>query len=364
MPAARAQAREITMALDTRAEGQQPAVTFNYSSLDEDTRVLVEDAREKINLMHRRGVESAIEIGRQLIAVKAALPHGSFGLWIEAEFGWSAETAQRFMRVAEQFQNRQIDGFQPSALYALASGNVSDDIREEFIARAEAGERVTFTEVMERLNKLRAKTHKTKQEPTIAQYRARKKAYWALLDDLSGIRWRLTWLNKHGGLGEMAKRWGPSLRKLVASHIDELIEQLTTIRDELANAPCADVADQAYLSAELRASLREVDARERKKERLAREQARAEEKRAKQEAASTAASKRARTRRSSSAAATADAGATYADASAGDDVEASASDLDLDQRTDLDAADREYLAEMRSMVADEVEELARMYGEP
>jgi hypothetical protein len=56
-----------------------------------------------ISRRDRRTAEDIIEIGRDLIALKAKLPHGSFGAWLEKEFEFSEMHAQRFMRVAEKF---------------------------------------------------------------------------------------------------------------------------------------------------------------------------------------------------------------------------------------------------------------------
>lgn len=55
--------------------------------------------------------------------MKASLPHGSFLPWIVAEFGMSEATAQRFMKVADAFQDkaRTVRDLAPTALYALAS---------------------------------------------------------------------------------------------------------------------------------------------------------------------------------------------------------------------------------------------------
>jgi hypothetical protein len=128
--------------------------TFQYSSLDDDVRPRIEAATDRLRQLERRTGEAIIEIGRILLEVKDELGHGQFGAWINAEFGWSEPTAQRFMRVADVFQNRQIDGFQPSALYALASGNVAEPIREEFIERAEAGETIRHKDVKERISQM------------------------------------------------------------------------------------------------------------------------------------------------------------------------------------------------------------------
>jgi hypothetical protein len=130
----------------------QLAIGFDYAALDADTRALVTEARDRIKVLERTTGEAIIEIGRQLIAVKASLPHGQFEPWMEVEFGWSYDTARRFMKVATVFgEKTQIASFQPSALYALASGTVPDTIREEFIERADAGEPVRYQDVKRRL---------------------------------------------------------------------------------------------------------------------------------------------------------------------------------------------------------------------
>jgi hypothetical protein len=49
----------------------------------------------------RRTAEDVITIGQALIRQKAALPHGSFLPWIEAEFEMTDRTARRFMSVAD-----------------------------------------------------------------------------------------------------------------------------------------------------------------------------------------------------------------------------------------------------------------------
>lgn len=125
---------------------------FDYKHLDRDIRSRIIDATTRLHVLERKTGEQVLEIGRILIEVKAALGHGQFGAWLESEFGWTYESARRFMRVAEVFgENTQIVGFALSALYALASGTVSDEVRQEFIAKAEAGERVTHRDVKARI---------------------------------------------------------------------------------------------------------------------------------------------------------------------------------------------------------------------
>jgi hypothetical protein len=54
----------------------------------------------------RRTAEDIVAIGHALIRQKAALPHGSFLPWIEAEFAMTPRTAQNFMKVAEQYGSK------------------------------------------------------------------------------------------------------------------------------------------------------------------------------------------------------------------------------------------------------------------
>lgn len=71
-----------------------------------------------------------------------ALGHGNFLPWIEAEFGMSEDTAGRFMQVASRLADKIPHGaeFAPSVLYSLAAPNTPDEVREETLRRAAAGE--------------------------------------------------------------------------------------------------------------------------------------------------------------------------------------------------------------------------------
>lgn len=117
---------------------------FDYGSLDEGTRAEVQQRTTEIKALVRRSAQDIVDIGSKLIDVKERLGHGKFGEWLEAEFGWTDRTAQRFMQVADKFgKNRQIVGFAPSALYLLAAPSTPDEVREEAMRRAESGEAIT-----------------------------------------------------------------------------------------------------------------------------------------------------------------------------------------------------------------------------
>jgi len=135
----------------TPAELQTQPALFDYESLEPDVRADVQEATARLHELERRTSESIIEIGMHLLTVKAALPHGQFGDWLDVEFGWSQDTAGRFVAVAKRFgEIPQFAEFaSPSAMYALASGNVPESIRTYFIERAESGEPIRHKDVVD-----------------------------------------------------------------------------------------------------------------------------------------------------------------------------------------------------------------------
>lgn len=135
----------------------QQLVLFDYDALDKNSRTLVKQRTGEIRALMRKAAEDIVNIGLKLIEVKAALPHGAFSPWLEAEFEWTDRTAQRFIQVAEQFgENRQIVGFAPSALYLLAAPSTPESARQEALEQAQAGQPVTHKEAAEIVQKHKA----------------------------------------------------------------------------------------------------------------------------------------------------------------------------------------------------------------
>ena len=125
-------------------------VGFDYGLLDQITATQARAAAERIKIRMKRTAEDIIEIGRDLQAVKADLGHGHFGKWIDAEFGFTAMTAQRFIQVADRFgkSNIMLD-FKPTILYALAAPSTPDEVIDQAKAKAASGEPVTGKDVAE-----------------------------------------------------------------------------------------------------------------------------------------------------------------------------------------------------------------------
>jgi len=141
---------------------------FDYASLEPETSQFVQQQTGQIRVLMKRTVQGIIEIGQKLIEVKKKLGYGRFGDWLEAEFRWSWDTAGRFINVATRFSDfPQIAEFAPSALYALAAPSTPEAARREAIARAEAGEHITYTIAEEIKRKYAPLSPKTKSKPKI-----------------------------------------------------------------------------------------------------------------------------------------------------------------------------------------------------
>lgn len=124
----------------------EPAqLRFDYGALDAETRQFVEERTERIHNLARMTAAGIVQIGQYLTEVKARLLHGQFLEWIEREFAWNRMSAERFMRVHEQFKmhnlcNLEID---VSALYLIAAPSTPEPVRAEVIRRSEGGEPVS-----------------------------------------------------------------------------------------------------------------------------------------------------------------------------------------------------------------------------
>jgi hypothetical protein len=114
---------------------------------------------ENIRTMAKRAVQDIVGIGRELTEAKKLVGHGHYVDWLEKEFAWSIGSALNFMRVYEfvedlksknkNFTNLDLSDLDiaPSALYALTRPGTPEELRDEMIERAVAGEKVTHKTV-------------------------------------------------------------------------------------------------------------------------------------------------------------------------------------------------------------------------
>ena len=128
---------------------------FDYSALAPDVAREAMATAERIKLRLRRTAEDLVEIGRELTEQKARLGHGNFLPWIEAEFGMSYQSANKFMLVFEKFGKSPIIGdFKPTVLSLLASA--PEPAITAVTARAEAGEKIDVKAVRAEIEKAKA----------------------------------------------------------------------------------------------------------------------------------------------------------------------------------------------------------------
>lgn len=121
--------------------------SFDYSTLDNETRITVQDCTNEIQTRMLKTVEQVVAIGHQLQTVKLKLKHGQFHKWLKSELDIHPRQANRFILVAQQFNCDIMSQLQiaPTALYLLAELQTPETARKESIKRAEQGERITMS---------------------------------------------------------------------------------------------------------------------------------------------------------------------------------------------------------------------------
>jgi hypothetical protein len=141
--------------------GELLPAAFRYEAISAASAAALREAAERIRQRLKRQIEDIVHIGRDLIAVKAALPHGQFTNWLAAEFSWHERTARNYMNVAAAFGGKKeiIADLRPSHLYRLAAPSTPPEARDSIIAIAEAGQPVTDTLVNETILQAKLKHH-------------------------------------------------------------------------------------------------------------------------------------------------------------------------------------------------------------
>lgn len=130
-----------------------PGTEFDYAGVPTENVAEINKLVSRIRAAHKRHLEAVYEIGADLLRAKELLGHGNFLPWLQAEFRWSERTANNYMSIARFFQGKTANfadlGVGTAA--ALAARSTPAEIRNELLARAEAGESISREEVRERL---------------------------------------------------------------------------------------------------------------------------------------------------------------------------------------------------------------------
>lgn len=183
-----------------QSKGEVVIVGFNYELLDAKVADQARSSADRIREKVKRTIEDIVDVGNDLVSVKEALPHGQFGPWLKAEFGWTERTARNFMAVAERFGKTETISdltIQPTAAYLLAAPSTPDEARELAIERAEKGEQITTAIAKEILAETRRKRRPRKTKALAADKLGLR---------LSNVleRYRQRWNQKE--LSELAKQ--------------------------------------------------------------------------------------------------------------------------------------------------------------
>ena len=137
--------------MSSQTQSASEITKFNYHDLDSQQRTEVEQATAAIKERLRKAAQDIWEIGKMLSDVQSKLQRGQFDDWIETEFDWSRRTAYKFISVYKRFDrdvNLEEIKIATSALYLLAAESTPEDIRQEFIQKAQEGEKVTHQQVL------------------------------------------------------------------------------------------------------------------------------------------------------------------------------------------------------------------------
>jgi hypothetical protein len=134
--------------------------------------VLAEYATE-IRRLGKRVKEDVIEIGRILDQAQEHAGRGAWHLWVNAEFGWSDQTAYRFIHLYQaqlnlDFHKLWNSDLPLSGLYQLAALKTPATARNEIAERLEAGEDVSFAVVTEAIGRHKAADSAEKSESSNA----------------------------------------------------------------------------------------------------------------------------------------------------------------------------------------------------
>ena len=123
-----------------------------------------------IRALGRRVLGDIVEIGRRLIDAKKLVGHGGWLTWLEREFRWSEDTAERYMRLADdKFRNLRNADIPISALYLLAKPGTPPEAIKQIAARSESGEKVRLVTVQKVIAEAKApqqvRVHIVRQTP-------------------------------------------------------------------------------------------------------------------------------------------------------------------------------------------------------
>jgi len=161
-------------------------VAFDYAQLSPETARLLRETADQIRRWRRQTIKYIIETGLNLLGVRDNLEHGQFGIWLQAEFGWTDRTARNYMAAAEAFRDKTeiISDLPATVVYQLASPSTPTAARDAVVSRLQDDKRLPLDEIRdiiadakEQDRTARAEAKKTaEQKAKEARSKARREA--------------------------------------------------------------------------------------------------------------------------------------------------------------------------------------------
>ena len=175
------------------------------SSQERDIKTVTNEIKMLRRQAQAMALTYSVEIGRRLVEAKEMLPYGEWGNWLKTEVEFSQDTANRFMKLFEEYGSAQISLFGAevdsaalrnlSFTKALRLLAIPADEREEF-AQENDIENLSTRE-LDKLIKERDEALKAKEEAErlkaiavkeVEEYKEQYKAEWEKNDE---IGWRI-----------------------------------------------------------------------------------------------------------------------------------------------------------------------------
>lgn len=131
------------------------------SIIPAEAAAVLADHANAIRTFGKRVISDVIEIGRRLSDAKEKAGYGNWLPWLKREFGWSHQTADRFINVfaASGKWSTLVNSDLPlSGLYLLVAPSTPEEARAEVTARVESGESLSVADVVSTVNEVKRQT--------------------------------------------------------------------------------------------------------------------------------------------------------------------------------------------------------------
>jgi DUF3102 family protein len=152
---------------------EMQTLSFDYTQIDS---ALAAEARATAERIQNRIRTSYFDTGRDLIAMKAKMPHGVFGAWIKAEFSLTDRTAENYMNAARLLEGKSemVSILPPAVVYALAAPSASPEVVDGVIEAARAGKVLSARDIKARLAEAAEADRRARIKAAITPEQAKK----------------------------------------------------------------------------------------------------------------------------------------------------------------------------------------------